>query len=159
LVNTSPDYTDETWLPHSPAERARATFQAFIKVAIHERDFLEEKASGISLGDFLYRTLARTRSGFSSRKRSWGFSPSQHTRSTIVRDFCVSSTLRILKDAATHVEEFLKAWILDYSGCTLRRSRSCMATFTLQQRGDQWLRSGWSLIMAQISKKYISGFM
>jgi hypothetical protein len=34
----------------------------------------------------------------------------QPQRENFVWDFCVSPTHRGLKDAATHVEEFLKAW-------------------------------------------------
>jgi hypothetical protein len=84
-----------------------------IKVAIHEWDFLL---------DFLYPTLAHTRRGFSLRKssrptiantihaaRDKKLGLKAEKELIFVRDFYVSPTHRVLKDATTHVEEFLKA--------------------------------------------------
>jgi hypothetical protein len=72
-----------------------------IKVAIHEREFFKDRHGRSSRP-----TIANTK--HAARDKKFGLKAEKEL--IFVRDFYVSPTHRGLKGAATHVEEFLKAW-------------------------------------------------
>jgi hypothetical protein len=76
-----------------------------IKVAIHERDFIKDR-HGRSSRKSSRPTIPNTK--HAARDKKFGLKAEKEL--IFIRDFYVSPTHRGLKGAATHVEEFLKAW-------------------------------------------------